>query len=114
MKMMENISFEQIPAAIGQLFLRLDAIELLITNTQSGKEADEDILMTIQQAGKYISLTVPTIYGLVSRAQIPCSKKGKRLYFSKQELTDWIKSGRKKTNAETQALAAQYLKTKKS
>jgi len=31
------------------------------------------------------------------------------LYFSKQELTDWIKAGRKKTNAEIEQEAKAYL-----
>ena len=59
-------------------------------------QADE--LLTIKQAAEILSLSVPTIYGLVSRREIPVNKRGKRLYFSKTELTQWIKDGRKKTN----------------
>ncbi|HYG17161.1 MAG TPA: helix-turn-helix domain-containing protein [Bacteroidia bacterium] len=75
-------------------------------------EADE--LLTIKQAAQLLCLSVPTIYSLVSRAEIPVNKRGKRLYFSKAELTAWIKAGRKKTTAETAAEAEQYLKNKKA
>jgi excisionase family DNA binding protein len=45
-------------------------------------------------------LAKPTIYALVAKRKIPCMKKGKRLYFSRAELTDWIKKGRLKSTAE--------------
>lgn len=77
------------------------------------QQADE--LLTIKQTAELLSLSVPTIYGLVSRAAIPVSKRGKRLYFSKAELLEWIKDGRKKTTTEIAAEAAQYLtKNKKA
>jgi len=65
----------------------------------------QDELLTIQQAAEILKLSVPTIYGLVSRTEIPHAKKGKRLYFSKLELLEWVQSGRKKTNAEIAAAA---------
>lgn len=74
-------------------------------------QADE--VLTIKQAAQLLCLSVPTIYGLVHRAAIPVSKRGKRLYFSKAELTQWIKDGRKKTTKEIAAEAQQYLKSKK-
>ena len=71
-----------------------------------------DQFLTIQQAAEMLCLTVPTIYGLVHDAKIPVSKKTKRLYFSKQELTEWIKTGRKKTVAEISLEADNYLSKK--
>ena len=84
------------------------------TYTRENGNAPEttDQLLTIKQAGEMLCLSVPTIYGLVQRAEIPVCKRGKRLYFSKQELTDWIKSGRKKTLAETSSEAEAYLSKK--
>lgn len=81
------------------------------TTLPSLEEADQ--LLTIQEAAQFISLSVPTVYGLVSKSLIPVSKKGKRLYFSKAELTDWIKTGRRKTIAETASEADNFLQAKK-
>lgn len=108
--MQDNLSFEQLPKAVFQLYEKLSTIENLLLNQTTQTETDQ--LLTIQQAGDLIKLTVPTLYGYVRRNEIPFSKKGKRLYFSKQELTDWIKQGRRKTIAEINAEAHTYVKKK--
>ncbi len=72
-----------------------------------------DQLLTIQQAGDLLNLSIPTLYGYVHRAEIPVCKKGKRLYFSKDDLTNWIKEGKKKTFAEISAEADLYLTKRK-
>ena len=69
-------------------------------------------LLTVQQAAELLNLSVPTLYGYTQRAEIPVCKRGKRLYFSKQSLFEWIKDGRKKTLAETASEAEAYLKKK--
>ena len=48
-----------------------------------------------------------TVYSWVNGLLIPNSKKGKRLYFLKSEIDQWLKSGRRKTFAEMQADAKQ-------
>lgn len=75
------------------------------------EEKDSDQLLNIEQAANFLNLKVPTIYGLVSRSAIPNSKKGKRLYFSKNELLDWIKSGKNKTHEELDREADSILKS---
>ena len=110
---MEQLSFEQIPQAVALLFKKLDNIERLLLEKSNKPQPDSDQLLTIQQAGELVNLSVPTLYGHVQRAAIPVCKKGKRLYFSKQELTEWIKQGRKKTLSETASEAQNYLLTHK-
>ncbi len=94
---MTELTFDKLPQAVSQLFEKLNSIEQILLSQGNNTQPETDQLLTIKQAGEFISLSVPTIYGLVQRAAIPVSKQGKRLYFSKQELTDWIKSGRKLT-----------------
>ncbi|HWB26770.1 MAG TPA: helix-turn-helix domain-containing protein [Chitinophagaceae bacterium] len=108
---MEAITFETLPKAVTQLFDKLTNIERLLSAKEN--ETPADSFLTIQQAAEFLTLSVPTIYGLVSRGEIPVSKKGKRLYFSKAELTEWVKAGRKKTNAEAARDAENYLQNKK-
>jgi predicted DNA-binding transcriptional regulator AlpA len=54
----------------------------------------------IELAMEVTGLAKPSIYGLIWRKEIPHYKKGKRLYFSKIELLNWIKSGRQKLRSE--------------
>lgn len=66
-------------------------------------------LLSIQQAAEFLSLSVPTLYSKVSRGELPVMKRSKRLYFSRTELMEYIKEGRKKTNAEIEQEAKAYL-----
>jgi len=66
-------------------------------------------LLTIQEAAEFLSLAVPTIYSKVSKGELPVMKRSKRLYFSRTELLEYIKEGRKKSNAEIEQEAKAYL-----
>ena len=70
-------------------------------------------LLTIQEAAEFLSLTVPTMYSKVSKGELPVMKRSKRLYFSRTELMTYIKTGRKKSNAEIEAEAEAYLSGKR-
>jgi excisionase family DNA binding protein len=56
-----------------------------------------DKLLTIQEAAEFLNLTVPTVYSKVSKNELPVMKRSKRLYFSRNELLDYLKAGRKNT-----------------
>ena len=90
---------------------RLSNIEIMLSSMQSAPKEQkipqeiEDQLLTVKQAANLLHLTISTLYGYVHRSEIPVNKVGKRLYFSKKELIDWVKSGRKKTITELEAEA---------
>ena len=96
---------------------RLSNIETLLLDikhnpqlTDSQPETDE--LLTVQDTAKFLSLSVATVYGLIHKGEIPVMKRSKRCYFSKVELINYLKQGRKKTFAETATEADTYLKKK--
>lgn len=74
----------------------------------------KDELLTIQEAAKFLNLSKFTIYSKVHKREIPFSKmnNGKRLYFSKMELMDYIKGGKVKTNYELEQDAHKHLTSK--
>ncbi|TKC00178.1 helix-turn-helix domain-containing protein [Pedobacter cryophilus] len=109
---MEKPSFDQLPQAVLQLHEKLNNIEQILLN-QEKSTPQEDQILNIQQAAELIKLSVPTIYGLVQRSAIPVSKQGKRLYFSKDELINWIKLGRKKTAQEINEEAEAFIAKRK-
>lgn len=78
------------------------------SNPLEGKD-----LLTITEAAEMLSLAKLTIYGLVCHSKIPCMKRGKKLYFSRKELTEWLIQGKKKTISEIQKEADNYLNKKK-
>ena len=98
---MEKVSFENLPQAVSLLLEKVDSLEQLLKSQQTTiSNAPSDRPMSISEAAKFVNLTVPTLYGFVSKRTIPFSKVGKRLYFSEVELTSWIQSGRKQTCSE--------------
>jgi len=79
-------------------------------NHESHK-VDSD-LINIKQASELLGLAVPTIYAKVSERLIPHSKQGKKLFFSREQLAAWIKSGQRKTVADLQTEAENFIKSK--
>ena len=113
--MTTNLSFDKLPEAVWFIQNELLEIKRLLSNQPTpqviGTEADA--LLTLEQAASFLKLAKPTIYGLVQRKEIPAMKRGNRLYFSRQELTEWIKAGRKLTKAELEQQAELYLANRK-
>lgn len=94
------ITFDELPAAVTQVIDSQKDIKELLEKILSKQAPVEDEILTIDQVAGILRLSVPTIYGLVAARKIPFSKTGKRLYFSRQDITAWIKKSRKKTMNE--------------
>jgi len=112
--MEQVLTFEQLPQAVTLLTKEVGELKLLLQHSlqQHPTTAPPDEVLNIKQAAAFLGLTVPTMYTKVSKAELPVMKRGKRLYFSHGELTEYLKTGRKKSNAEIEAEAATYLKKK--
>lgn len=96
---MEPFSFEKLPDALQLLLEKMEYLEQLLLNLQPQNEKAKK-MMNVQEAAAFLNITVTALYSLVSRRDIPVNKPGKRLYFDEDELTEWIKSGRRKTATE--------------
>ena len=102
---MNEITFNELPSVVSKLADKINNIERLLLSQATTPQPDQERFLTIKETADFIGLTVPTVYGLVHRKDIPCMKRNKRLYFSKQELTAWITTGRKMTVAEIEQTA---------
>jgi excisionase family DNA binding protein len=111
---MEHVlTFEQLPQAVTMLTKEVSELKRLLTEKQVQPPTDQpEQFLTIQEAAEFLSLTVPTMYSKVSKGELPVMKRSKRLYFSRTELLEYLKDGRKKSNAEIEAEAKAYLKKK--
>lgn len=94
---MEIFRFEDLPIILGSIEARLENIEKILEKVSSGKTEFENDLVTIEEASSFLKLSVATVYSKVCRNELPFNKNGKRLYFFKSELMEWIKAGRVKT-----------------
>lgn len=111
---MKQFTFDDLPDIIGKLYFKIDNIEKLLKENKANEHIDDNELLTVSEAAKLLKLSVATIYTKVCKNEIPVNKQGKRLYFYRAELLNWIKSGRIKTIAEIHRETEQKFNSKKN
>jgi len=72
-----------------------------------------DDLMDVRQTAEFLGLSVNSIYLMSRTKKIPSMAQGKKLYFSKNEIRDWMKQGKRKTQSELLEDAKNFRRTKK-
>jgi excisionase family DNA binding protein len=112
---MENVlTFDQLPNAVTMLTKEVNELKRLLIEKQEQPTTDQsEKLLTIQEASEFLNLTVPTMYSKVSKGELPVMKRSKRLYFSRTELLEYLKQGRKKSFTEIEQEAEAYLSNNK-
>lgn len=90
--------------------IRFSELEILIQNsvrkvmaeiTDQATTTEENDIRTADQIAKLLSVSLPTVYGYVHFKQIPFMKRRGKLYFSRKEVEEWLKEGRRMTRAES-------------
>jgi len=85
------------------ILLKLTAIESLLEESHQTKP------LTLKEAAKFLNLSQSHIYKLTSERKIPHFKpNGKKIYFDKSELIQWLKRKPARTREETEEKAASY------
>ncbi|HET8803634.1 MAG TPA: helix-turn-helix domain-containing protein [Aequorivita sp.] len=104
-----NNPFEVIDARLSRIENLLKHLPKNVESSNSERKFD------VRGAAKFLGITPPTIYTKVSKGELPfCKAPGsKRLFFYENDLNNYLKSGRKKSNAEIIAEANTYLSNRK-
>ena len=82
-----------------------DMIPMLMANLL---EDNKILSAKIDALNKKINMSM-TIYGWTSNGQIPYHKIGKRIYFIKSELDEWLSHGQHKSASDLQKEAEEYV-----
>lgn len=72
------------------------------------QEAEE--VLTVKQCAALLGYSTDQIYRLVSKSEIPYYRLSGQLRFRKSEVLEWAFKNRKRTKAETEALASAYIR----
>jgi len=109
--MNEILTFDLLPKKVAILTNEVRELRnLLIAKQEQPPTEQYPELLTIDEVSELLHLRKATIYSKHSKGEIPgVCKQGKRLYFDRDIIISWIKSGRKKTNAEIEQEAEAYL-----
>ena len=109
----QGLTLETLPNAFTHLAMEVSEIKrLLLEKSNEQPTTDPDELLTVRGAAEFLTLSVPTIYALISKGELPVIKRGKRCYFLKIDLMAWLKQGRRKTNTEIAIEVKAYQKRK--
>ena len=98
---------------------KLTTIERLLKELKSQNQIPKvpDIasfdLMNINQAVEYIRIAKSTVYKFTASRMIPHFKRGKKIYFKKSELDEWITKNKVMTKEEIEIKASTYLTTRR-
>lgn len=113
-------TFDMIPMLMANLLednkilsAKIDALNKKINmSLPANKKGDDNERMDVKEAQKYIPghPAVQTIYGWTSNGQIPYHKIGKRIYFVKSELDEWLSHGQHKSDDDLRKEAEEYVK----
>ena len=69
-----------------------------------------DEVLNFEQACQFLNVSRSYLYKLTSTRSVPHFKpRGKQVYFSKAELTEWLKQNPVKTSSEIDQEASDYL-----
>lgn len=74
---------------------------------------NDDEVGGIDLAVKVTGLTKSSIYHLTHEQKIPCSKKGKRLYFKKSTLENWLTENPLPVRRELRQIPVDYPRRKR-
>lgn len=121
---MENIekkvpTFDMIPLMMANLLednkilaAKIDILDKKINMSIPKKKDDDNERMDVTAAQKYIPghPAIQTIYGWTSNGNIPYHKIGKRIYFVKSELDEWLSRDQHKSEDDLCKEAEEYVK----
>ncbi|RZK39243.1 MAG: DNA-binding protein [Pedobacter sp.] len=96
---MDNISFEDMPRILREVYKKVEHLEILPTQVKSIDTEDQE-LMTVKEATEFLNITVQAVYTKISQREIPVNKPRRTFYFSKSELRNWARDDRLKTQKE--------------
>ena len=87
------------------VFDKLTAIETLLLATQQPNKP-----LTLLEAAEFLDFSRSHLYRLTSQGRVPCYKpEGKRIYFDRAELVNWLKRNRIRPQEELEATAANHV-----
>lgn len=111
---MESITITQITPPELQELIEVSVKRALGSQQLNGSvNAEADTYLSIDEVVPILKISKATIYSKCQRRELPYSKRGGRLYFSKNELNEYLKGGKRKSQSEIEEEAEDYVANKK-
>ena len=108
--MNEEITFETMPKAMTYLIGKVESLEKALLEKKESPVDHADRWFNIDELKRYLPdhPAKATIYGWVSKREIPYHKGGKKLRFLQSDIDKWLSSGKRKSEKELRSEANEY------
>ena len=108
------IRFDDLPRAITDLTKEVGELKSLLTQKQKTDD-QTDQWLDLNELIEYDpeKRTKQTWYSKLHKNEVPHYKRDKKVYFLKSEIDEWLKEGKRKSNAELEQEAEMYLSNNK-
>ena len=107
---MSGNPFDELTERLARIEAQNSRIEVLLQTripNQATPIPAADRPLNISEAAEFLSLTKGSLYGKVHKRELPFRKQGKRVYFDRDELIQWIDKGRIQPTSEIEKEARQ-------
>lgn len=104
-----KLTFEELPKEVGKLIERLDRFENLLLEIKQSAGTDKEEVLDIKGAAELLDLKPATLYSKVSKGEIPASKQGRKLVFSRSKLVEWCLQGERENISKKRSQAIEKM-----
>lgn len=113
--MNEVITFETMPKAMAYLIEKVEALEKALLEKNEVSTTPTDKWFNIDELKDYLPdhPAKQTIYGWVSKREIPFHKGGKKLRFLQSDIDMWLSKGKRMSESELKDEATNYCTAKR-
>jgi len=111
---LQKITLQALERSLGSKLEIINQHYLKIEQQIEEQAINSKAFLTLPEAAKYLGFSDGYLYQLTSKCVIPHSKpNGKKLFFSRQELDNWVLSNKQQSRDEIRQSAEDFLVTGK-
>ena len=90
---MNKLTLEDLPSEVGKMQAKIDSLHSLVENLTDNNNLNPKKWMDLAEFRNYhpSKPSLPTVYRWLQNGDAPGHKKGKKWYFLKSEVDEWLK-----------------------
>jgi excisionase family DNA binding protein len=109
-KIMEKITFDQLPEMVALILEKLNRIEMLIGSGETGEQHLGKEMLTLDETASFMGVSKSMLYKMSSNRGIPIYKPtGKKLFFKREDILEFLTQNRVKSQKEIEQEAINYV-----
>lgn len=109
---MQNLFLTQLSETEIRNLIR-EEFQSVLSDQPQAEQSNPKKILNFEEACTYLSISKSHGYKLTSKGLIPHSKRGKRIYFQKSELEQWLLSNKVETVSDMKQEMDNYLNGKR-